>query len=181
MGRSSLWSISWLRHQMFYPYVTISAAQAQESDYLRYAMSPFSLFLSSFSGTQRILGYVRPWRIVVVDPPKTKRRSIWRSLRIGAAFAWRSDGLAFKCFSEGCRRWRHSKTFLLNWWRFQLIDSIHSSAEWGSVAVTTPRQDQDFERLKPSQDQRRSKTVLRPWPDHAGHIKLSLIIVTLSN
>ena len=33
-GRSSLWSISWLCHQMFYPYVTISAAQARESDYL---------------------------------------------------------------------------------------------------------------------------------------------------
>ena len=46
--------------QMFYPYVTISAAQAHESDDLRHAMSPFSLFLSSFSGAQRILGYVRP-------------------------------------------------------------------------------------------------------------------------
>ena len=27
MGRSSLLSISWLRHQMFYPYVTISVAK----------------------------------------------------------------------------------------------------------------------------------------------------------
>ena len=42
--------ISWFRHQMFYPYVTISAAQARESDDLRYATSPFSLFLSFFFG-----------------------------------------------------------------------------------------------------------------------------------
>ena len=90
MWRSSLWSISWLRHQMFYPYVTISAAQARESDDLRHVMSPFSLFLSSFSGAQRILGYVRPRRIVEVHPPETgSRRSIWRSPRIGTAFARR--------------------------------------------------------------------------------------------
>ena len=56
MWRSRLWSISWLHHQMFYPYVTISAAQARKSDDLRHAMSPFSLFLSSFSGTQTNLG-----------------------------------------------------------------------------------------------------------------------------
>ena len=56
MGRSRLWSISWLRHQMFYPYIMIPAAQACESDDLRHAMSPFSRFLSSFSGVQRILG-----------------------------------------------------------------------------------------------------------------------------
>lgn len=28
MERSSLWSISWLRHQMFYPYIMFSAASA---------------------------------------------------------------------------------------------------------------------------------------------------------
>ena len=71
MGRSRLWSISWLHHQMFYPCVTISAAQARKSDDLRHAMSPFSLCLSSFSGAQRILGYVRPRKIVAVHPPKT--------------------------------------------------------------------------------------------------------------
>ena len=65
-SRSSLWSISWLCHQMFYPYVKISAAQARESDNLRHALTPFSLCLSSFLGTQRILGYVRPGRIVAV-------------------------------------------------------------------------------------------------------------------
>ena len=92
MWRSSLWSISWLRHQMFYPYVTISAAQARESDDLRHAMSPFSLFLSSFSGVQRILGYVRPRWIVAVHPPETgRRRSIWRSLQTGTDFTWRCD------------------------------------------------------------------------------------------
>ena len=45
MWRSSLRSISWLRHQIFYPYVTISATQTRESDDLHHAMSPFSLFL----------------------------------------------------------------------------------------------------------------------------------------
>ena len=40
-------------------------------------MSPFSLYLSYFLGSQSILGYVRPWRIAVVHPPETgKRRSI---------------------------------------------------------------------------------------------------------
>ena len=55
---------------MFYSYVTISAAQAHESDDLRHAMSPFSLFLSSLSDAQRILGYVRAPRIVAVHHPK---------------------------------------------------------------------------------------------------------------
>ena len=85
--RSSLWSISWLR----------------ESEDLRHTMSPFSLFLSSFSGAQRILGYVRTRRMVAVHPTKSgKRRSIWRRLRIGTALA-----LAFKF---GLRR-----TQTLNW------------------------------------------------------------------
>ena len=39
---------------MFYPYVTISAAQAHKSDDLRRAMLPFSLFLSSFSGAKNL-------------------------------------------------------------------------------------------------------------------------------
>ena len=100
MWRSSLWSISWLHHQMFYPYVTISAAQACESDNLRHAMSQFSLFLSSFSGAQRILGYVRPRRIVAVHPPKTEKR---RSIRIGTPFALHSDviGLQMLLWKNG--------------------------------------------------------------------------------
>ena len=77
---------------MFYRYVTISATQALESDDLRHAMSPFSLLLSSFSGTQRILGYVRPRRIVAVHPPKTgKRRNIWRSLLMWTTFMRHCD------------------------------------------------------------------------------------------
>ena len=50
---------------------TLSAAQAHEGDDLRHALSPFSLFLSSFLAVQRILGYVRPRRIVAVHPPET--------------------------------------------------------------------------------------------------------------
>ena len=42
-----------LRHQMLYPYLTICATQAGESDDLRHAMSPFSLFLSSFLGAKK--------------------------------------------------------------------------------------------------------------------------------
>ena len=61
MRRSSLWSISWLRHQMFHLYIAISAAQAHESDDL-------------FWAPQRILGYVRPRRIVAVHPPETGKR-----------------------------------------------------------------------------------------------------------
>ena len=57
---------------------------SRESDDLRHAMSLFSLFLSSFSIVQRILGYVRP-------PRTGRRRSVWRSLRIGTAFTWHCD------------------------------------------------------------------------------------------
>ena len=92
MGRSRLWSISWLHHHVFYSHITISDTQARESDDLLHVMSQFFLFLSPLSGAQRILGYVRPWRIAAVHPPKRgKRRSIWRSLRIGTAFVWRCD------------------------------------------------------------------------------------------
>ena len=43
-------------------------------DNLYHAMSPFSLFLSSLSVAQRILGYVRPRRVVAVHPPKRGKR-----------------------------------------------------------------------------------------------------------
>ena len=70
---------------MFYPYITISAAQAHEIHNLRHACRHFlSLFLL-FQALQRILGHVRPWRIVAVHPPKRGKcvGCIWRSLRIG--------------------------------------------------------------------------------------------------
>ena len=67
-------------------------------DDLRHAMSSFSLFLSSFSGAQRILGYVRPRRIVVVHPPKTGKRrphleepSDWDGLRAALRRNWPSN------------------------------------------------------------------------------------------
>ena len=65
-------------HQMFYPFVTISAAPARESDDLRHAMSAFSLFLSSFFGCAH-------------PPKRCKRRSIWRNRRTGTAFTRHTD------------------------------------------------------------------------------------------
>ena len=102
----------------FTPYIMISAAQAHESDDLHHAMSPFSLFLSSFSGAQRILGYVRPRRTVAVHPPKRRKgRSIcglhleepsnWDSLRAVLWHNWPSNA-AF----EGCRPWTETQPLL---------------------------------------------------------------------
>ena len=62
------------RCSRFYPYVTISAAQTRKSDNLRHAMSLFSVFLSSFSGAQRILGYGNLRRIVANHPLKIGKR-----------------------------------------------------------------------------------------------------------
>ena len=122
MGRSILWSISLLRHQMFYPFIAIFAAQVTESDDLRRALLPFLFFLSCFSGVQRILGYGRPWRIVAVHPLKTGNRRPhcgvhlevplnWDSLR---AALWR-NWPSIKCSSEGCRAW--IETQQLSWWQ----------------------------------------------------------------
>ena len=98
MGRSSLWSISWLRHQMFYPYVTISAAQACKSEDLRNAMSPFSLFLSSFSGTQTILTICEATKNPSGASSKKREReehleepSDWDSIHTTLWHNWSSD------------------------------------------------------------------------------------------
>ena len=56
------------------PLCYVSAAQAHESDDLHQAISPISIFLSSFLGVQRTLGYVRPRRIVAVHRPKREER-----------------------------------------------------------------------------------------------------------
>ena len=57
-----------------------------ESDDIRHKMLPFSLFRSSFSGAQRILGYVRPRRIAAAPPPKRgkRRQNLWAAF--GGAF-----------------------------------------------------------------------------------------------
>ena len=103
MWRSSLWSISWLCHQMFFPYVTIS-------DDLRHTMSPFSLFFSSFSGMQRILGYVRPRRIVAVHPPETgRRRSLWRSLQTGTDFTRCCDIIGLQTLLWRMQTWTETQ------------------------------------------------------------------------
>ena len=79
-----------------------------ESDSLRHAMSPFSLFLSSCSGAQSILGYLRSRRIVAVHPPKRGKRR---------PHLWAAFGGAFEL---GLRNWP-SNAFSAEWssvWRF---------------------------------------------------------------
>ena len=57
-------------------------------------MSQFSLFLSSFSGVQRILGYVRPRGFLAQHPPETEKEgasggaSDWDSLRAALSRNW---------------------------------------------------------------------------------------------
>ena len=49
------------------------------------------LSFSYFSGAQRILGYVRPRRIVKREKKAAFVGCIWRSLRMRTAFVWRCD------------------------------------------------------------------------------------------
>ena len=86
MGRSSLQSISCLCHQKFL-HLLLRQDFCRPGPWkliynLRNAMSTFSLFLSSFSGTQRTLGYGRPQRIVTVHPPKRwkRRPHLWGAI-----------------------------------------------------------------------------------------------------
>ena len=130
-----------------YPYVMISAAQARESDDLRHTMSPFSLFLSPFSGTQRILGYVRPRRVVAVHPPKRGKRKphLWAAFggafRLGSfcATLWRN--LPLNVVSNGCTLWIETQHVCFLCFR-KLMGGAGSSsvmqhtwAGWGQVAI----------------------------------------------
>ena len=153
MGWSSLRSISWLCPQMFYPYVMTSTSQAHKSDDLRHAMSPFSLFLSSFLGAHRILGYVRPWRVIAVYTTKRGKRSGLHleelsnsdSLRAGLWCNWPSNAA-----SEGCRPWIESQQVIRN--RVPALSITHlallywdlstsvspAAAPWTSSPTQTP-------------------------------------------
>ena len=104
-------------------------------------MLPF--FLSSFSGMQRILGYGRPWRIVVVYPPKTGERR----LRLEETLNWDSHHSALwhnwpsNASSVGRRPWIETQqlvsndqlllemqmVLILSWWYF-LASSKHLSS-----------------------------------------------------
>ena len=123
MGQSSLWSISWLHHIMSYPNVTISAAQACESDDLRHTMPPFSVFLSSFSGKQSILGYVSLRRIAAVEPPKRgeRRPHLWAAFggafELGQTLLGVVKILAFKC----------------NIWRVQTLNWDTATVYWDEL------------------------------------------------
>ena len=83
MGQSCLFSISWLCRQMFYPYVTISAAQAHDSGDLRRVMSPFSLFHSSFSGAQRILSEATKESSYASSKKREKKEHLEEQFRLG--------------------------------------------------------------------------------------------------
>ena len=82
MWRSSLQSISWLCHQMFYTYVMISAAQARKSDNLHHTMSPFSLFLYFFFLCAKNLGIREAMedRSGASSKNRENRRSLWAAL-----------------------------------------------------------------------------------------------------
>ena len=73
----------------------------------------FSLFLSSSSGVQRILGYVWHRRIVAVDPSKTGKlwAAFWGAFRLGQPFAQCSDliGLQMRPLKDADPEFRHSK------------------------------------------------------------------------
>ena len=107
MGRSRLWSISWLRHQMFYPYVTISAAQAHESDDLRRAMLPFSLFCMGHAKNFGICEATKDSSGASSEKNRNEGRicglhlkepSNWDSLCVALWRNWPSSGLQAKLF-----------------------------------------------------------------------------------
>ena len=83
-------------HQMFYPFVTISAAPARESDDLRHAMSPFSLFLSSFLGA----------RILQKD---VKEGAFGGTVELGQPSRGTLTEFTFRCSSEGRRPWTETQ------------------------------------------------------------------------
>ena len=75
----------------------------------------FLFFFLLFLGARRILGYVRPQRIVVVHPPKRGKEgricglhleepSNWDSLRVASWRNWTSNAS-----SEGCRPWNETQ------------------------------------------------------------------------
>ena len=107
---SRLWSISWLRHQMFYPYVTISAAQTRNSDDLCHAMSPFSLSFFIF-GHAKNLGICEPSKVHPLK--RRKRRSIWRSLWIGTTFVLHCDAVGLQMLLWRMQTWNETQPISL--------------------------------------------------------------------
>ena len=96
--RPRLRSISWLCHQMFYPYVKMSATQARDIDNLRHSRSPFSFCLSLFFfRSAKNLGICESAKDGRDASYKNREKKatfvgcIWRSLQIGSAFMWRCD------------------------------------------------------------------------------------------
>ena len=123
MGRPSLWSISWLRHQMVYSSQFLPPRPAKVMIYATWCRHFPSLVLSCFSGVQSILGYVRPRRIVAVHPPKTGRRSIWRSLQIGTAFTRHCDVIGLQMLLWRMQTWTETQQLTHLW--FWSHDSDH--------------------------------------------------------
>ena len=105
---------------MFYSNITISDAQACKNDALHHTMSLFPLFLSSFSGAQKILGYVRP-RSHTSSKKREKNAvyvgCIWRSLRIGTALVQCSDviGLQMRHPKDEDPELKHNTCGYVHW------------------------------------------------------------------
>ena len=107
MGWSSLWSISWLRHQIFYPNIMISAAQARESDDLRHVMSPFLfLFLLSWIHKESwdMWGHEGSERCVL-----QKQGEEGASGEPQTAFVWRCDVMGLEMLRWRMQNWTETQ------------------------------------------------------------------------
>ena len=132
--------MSWLRHQMFYPYLTISATQACKSDDLRHVMSPFSLFLSSFRARNKSWdmwgnAMCNMWCGASSKKREKKAASvgcIWRSLQTGRAFTLRCYviGLQMLLWRMQTLKW---DTATLSCWSLEVQHGTSwlTSEKWG--------------------------------------------------
>ena len=133
MGWSGLWSISWLHHQMFYPYIKTSTSCNVAIFFLSFFLSFFlTFFFFSFWGTQRILGYVRVTKDSSGASSKKKEKKaafrgvfvLWQPLR---SFVTQ---LFFKCSSEGCRPLTETQHMSQNDFHFHNMAPFIYISQW---------------------------------------------------
>ena len=119
----------WIASQLWFFSREVSCLVA---DKITWKWRLFSLFLSSFSGGQRILGYVRPWRIVALHPAKTgKRRSIC-GLHLDEPLDWDSLLWLWRNWPSNAPL-KDAASVSVSWW-FQLIASRKlMPSEWLAI------------------------------------------------